>query len=173
MKKNNYFIEFNAFSHTIDRILLYTKRTSNSDEGLTVQRTKETENLLVNLKEIATAGLCLATKMILYGVIWEGDSGRPMCGVLETIRSDGVRHGGLGGYNNIDNVSFDIIRREIIRHYERGGMITIIGTVTTYRWRFMDVTLTMWYNPCYMEKKHLIFMEWLDRAAAFNSSPWI
>jgi mannan endo-1,4-beta-mannosidase len=155
------------------------KRTSNSDEGLnSVQRTKETENLLVNLKEIATAGFMFGHQDDpLYGVIWEGDSGRSdvrsVVGDYPAVMGFDIGGIELGATNNIDNVSFDIIRREIIRHYERGGMITISWHARNPltggdSW---DVTRNdVVQSVLHGEAKHLIFMEWLDRAAAFFNS---
>ena len=64
-----------------------------------------------------------------YGLTWEyqTDSSdvKNTCGDWPAVM--GFELGGIemGDAKNLDSVPFDVMRREIIRHYERGGIITI------------------------------------------------
>ena len=74
--------------------------------------------------------LCLCLKFDgLYGIGWKGDEGRSdvksVCGDYPAVLSFDLGHIELGAKRSLDGISFDTIRQEIIRHYERGGMISI------------------------------------------------
>jgi len=65
----------------------------------------------------------------LYGIGWEGDDGRSdvksVVGDYPAVMGFDLGRIELGSEKNIDNVSFEKIRQEIIRQYQRGGMITM------------------------------------------------
>lgn len=65
----------------------------------------------------------------LYGIGWEGDDGRSdvksVVGDYPAVMGFDLGRIELGNEKNIDNVFFKRIRKEIIRQYQRGGMITI------------------------------------------------
>jgi len=156
------------------------KRNSGNseDEKNQPQRTVETENLLKNLTAITAQGFMFGHQDDpLYGVTWEGDSGRSD---VQSVTGDysavmGFDIGGieLEAANNIDNVSFAIICREIIRQYERGGMITVswhadnpLTSGDSWDVNRNDVVRAVLPGG----EKHELFLGWLDRAAAFFNS---
>ncbi len=151
------------------------KPENNEDEKNQPQRTVETENLLKNLTAISTRGFMFGHQDDpLYGVTWEGDSGRSD---VQSVTGDypavmGFDLGGieLGAANNIDNVLFDIIRKEMIRHYERGGMITVSWHARNPltggdSWDVSRNDVVQSVLPG--GEKHAFFIGWLDKAAAF------
>ncbi len=113
----------------------------------------------------------------LYGVTWEDDSGRS-----DVLRVTGDYPAVMGfdigkiendSEKNIDNVSFAIIRREIIRQYERGGMITVSWHADNPltggdSWDVSSDDVVRAILPG--GEKHALFLGWLDRAAAFFNS---
>lgn len=95
-----------------------------------VSRTIETQNLLDKLKIISSSGFLFGHQDDpLYGVTWEGDSGRSdvksVVGDFPAVMGFDLGRIEHGSEKNIDNVSFEIIRQEIIQQYNRGGMVTI------------------------------------------------
>lgn len=106
------------------------KSSGNREKMSSPKRTAETENLLRNLKAIAATGFMFGHQDDpLYGVTWEGDSGRSdvqsVTGDYPAVMGFDIGKIEHESEKNIDNVSFEIIREEIIRHYQRGGMITV------------------------------------------------
>jgi mannan endo-1,4-beta-mannosidase len=92
--------------------------------------TPETQNLLKNLKVISEKGFMFGHQDDpLYGIGWEGDDGRSdvksVVGDYPAVMGFDLGRIELGSEKNIDNVSFEKIRQEIIRQYQRGGMITM------------------------------------------------
>lgn len=92
--------------------------------------TPQTQNLLKNLKVISEKGFMFGHQDDpLYGVGWEGDEGRSdvksVVGDYPAVMGFDLGRIELGNEKNIDNVSFEKIRQEIIRQYRRGGMITM------------------------------------------------
>jgi len=92
--------------------------------------TPETQNLLKNLKVISGKGFMFGHQDDpLYGIGWEGDDGRSdvksVVGDYPAVMGFDLGRIELGNEKNIDNVSFEKIRQEIIRQYQRGGMITM------------------------------------------------
>ena len=156
------------------------KRSSgnNDSEKPRPVRTTETENLLRNLKALPAEGFMFGHQDDpLYGVTWEGDSGRSdvqsVTGDYPAVMGFDIGKIERGSEKNIDNVSFDIIRREMIRQYERGGMVTVSwhadNPVTggdPWDVSRNDVVRSILPGG----EKHDLFLEWLDRAAAFFNS---
>jgi len=111
-----------------------------------------------------------------YGIGWAYEEGRS--DVLETCGDwpavMGFDLGGIeaGDAKNLDSVPFDLIRTEIIRHHQRGGIITISwhprnpltgGTA----WDATDGVVTAVLAE---GETHDRFLTWLERVGAFLSS---
>lgn len=166
-------------------ILLFTgsscaekKSSCEGEEMSRPQRTAETEKLLYNVKAIAVDGFMFGHQDDpLYGVTWEGDSGRSdvrsVTGDYPAVMGFDIGKIEHGSEKNIDNVSFAIIREEMIRHYERGGMITVSWHVDnpltgSNSWDVSHNDVVQSVLPG--EEKHELFIGWLEKAAAFFNS---
>lgn len=147
-------------------------------------RTQRTENLLANLKAIAKDGYLIGHQdATVYGVGWVGESDRSdvksVTGDFPAIVGFDLGHLELGDSVNLDGVPFDRMRREIINHFDRGGMVTL-------SWH-LDNPLTegtAWVVPDSLtdqEKQsvasvleggqcHEKFLGWLDTLANFFNS---
>ncbi|MBP7151209.1 MAG: beta-mannosidase [Paludibacteraceae bacterium] len=166
------FISINGFSQQSD---IKTINLSERIKTLTLQ----TQNLLKNLKVISEKGFMFGHQDDpLYGIGWEGDDGRSdvksVVGDYPAVMGFDLGRIELGNEKNIDNVSFEKIRQEIIRQYQRGGMITM-------SWH-MNNPLTN--GDAWDVKKgenavasvlpdgqnHDKFLHWLQRAADFFNS---
>ena len=113
----------NAFSQPSCRI-------NNNQNKRIKTLTPETQNLLKNLKIISKKGFMFGHQDDpLYGIGWEGDDGRSdvksVVGDYPAVMGFDLGRIELGNEKNIDNVSFEKIRQEIVRQYQRGGMITM------------------------------------------------
>ncbi len=155
------------------------KKTTDAASGtITLQRSAGAANLLQSLKKIPYRGFMFGHQDDpLYGVTWEGDSGRSdvqrVTGDYPAVMGFDIGRIEQDSEKNIDNVSFAIIRREIIRQYERGGMITVswhadnpLTGGDAWDVNRNDVVRSVLSGG----EKHDLFLGWLDRAAAFFSS---
>lgn len=132
-------------------------------------RTKRTENLLNNLKEITAQGYLFGHQdATLYGEGWADDSARSD---VEVVTGDmpalvGFEIGGIetGDSLNIYSTPFEKIRKEIINQYDRGGIVTI-----TWQCKNPAQGSTL---ASIMEDgdKHEQFLEWIDKVAEFMKS---
>lgn len=132
-------------------------------------RTKRTENLLNNLKDITTQGYLFGHQdATLYGEGWADDSARSD---VEVVTGDmpalvGFEIGGIetGDSLNIYSTPFEKIRKEIINQYDRGGIVTI-----TWQCKKPAQGSTL---ASIMEDgdKHEQFLEWIDKVAVFMKS---
>ncbi|MGN0050103.1 MAG: glycoside hydrolase family 26 protein [Prevotella sp.] len=147
-------------------------------------RTQRTENLLANLRKISANGYLIGHQDDpVYGVGWVGDSCRSdvksVCGDFPAVIGFDLGHLELGDSVNLDGVPFDRMRDEIIRHFDRGGMVTL-------SWH-LDNPLTggsAWVKPDSLTdqekqtvasvleggKCHEKFLGWLDTLASFLNS---
>ena len=147
-------------------------------------RTQRTENLLANLREISANGYLVGHQDDpVYGVGWVGDSCRSdvksVCNDYPAVIGFDLGHLELGDSLNLDGVPFDRMKQEIIRQYDRGGMVTL-------SWH-LDNPLTggsAWVKPDSLtdqEKQtvasvleggecHDKFLGWLDTLASFLNS---
>ena len=147
-------------------------------------RTQRTENLLANLKATAEKGYLVGHQDdTVYGIGWVGDSCRSdvrsVCDDFPAIVGFDLGHLELGDSVNLDGVPFNRMREEIIRQYDRGGMVTL-------SWH-LDNPLTggtAWVKPDSLTDKekqtiasvleggecHEKFLGWLDTLAAFLNS---
>lgn len=154
------------------------KSSENGEVMISPQRTTETEKLLVNLKKIAADGFMFGHQDDpLYGVTWEGDSGRSdvqsVTGDYPAVMGFDIGKIENDSEKNIDNVTFNIIREEMIRHYKRGGMITVSWHADNPltggdSWDVSRDDVVAAILPG--GEKHELFLGWLDRAAAFFNS---
>ena len=147
-------------------------------------RTQRTENLLAHLHAISANGYLIGHQDDpVYGVGWVGDSCRSdvksVCGDFPAVIGFDLGHLELGDSVNLDGVPFDRMRDEIIRHFDRGGMVTL-------SWH-LDNPLTggsAWVKPDSLTdqekqtvasvleggKCHEKFLGWLDILASFINS---
>ena len=147
-------------------------------------RTQRTENLLAHLHAISANGYLIGHQDDpVYGVGWVGDSCRSdvksVCGDFPAVIGFDLGHLELGDSVNLDGVPFDRMRDEIIRHCDRGGMVTL-------SWH-LDNPLTggsAWVKPDSLTdqekqtvasvleggKCHEKFLGWLDILASFLNS---
>lgn len=96
----------------------------------TLPRTVHTQYLLANLSVVAAEGFLFGQQdATLYGIGWEGDSGRSdiqsVVGDYPAVIGFDLGRIERDSETNIDNVSFEKIRQEIIQQYKRGGIVTI------------------------------------------------
>lgn len=94
-----------------------------------VQRSPETEGLLNALKQVPQKGFMFGHHDApIYGIGWEGEQDRSdvksVCGAYPAVMSFDLGGIELGSDQNLDKVSFDVIRKEVIKQYQRGGMST-------------------------------------------------
>ena len=144
-------------------------------------RTQRTENLLANLRDISYKGYLVGHQdATVYGVGWVGDSCRSdvksVCNDYPAVIGFDLGHLELGDSVNLDGVPFDRMKQEIIRQFDRGGMVTL-------SWH-LDNPLTggsAWVKPDSLtdqEKQtvasvleggqcHEKFLGWLDTLAEF------
>ncbi len=156
---------------------------SNPESGST--RTLQTENLLASLKAMAGSGRYMYAHQDdpVYGHGWAWDDDRSdvksVCGDLPAVMGFDLGHIELGDEKNLDGVPFDRIRKETIKLYEAGGMVT-------FSWH-LDNPLTKgtaWVEngeKASLERRtvssvleggenHELFLGWLDRLADFMNS---
>ena len=141
-------------------------------------RTQETEKLLANLKKISSKGIMFGHHDdTVYGIGWEGDEGgsdvQRVCGHYPAVISFDLGELELGGETNLDKVPFDSIRKEIIAHYRRGGMISLSWHARNPltggdAWDAKNETVVKSVLPG--GANHEKFTGWLDRVAGFISS---
>ncbi|NDW13697.1 beta-mannosidase [Bacteroides sp. 214] len=142
------------------------------------KRTPETEALLVSLKQMPGYGIMFGQHDApVYGIGWQGDENRSdvksVCGDYPAVMSFDLGHIELGKENNLDNVSFDRIRREIIAQYNRGGVITISWHVDNpatggNSWDVSDSTTVA--SLLFDGMNHVKLLRWLDCVANFMNS---
>lgn len=127
------------------------------------------------LREISSNGYMMGHQDApFYGVTWEWEEGR--CDVRETCGDYpavmGFDLGGIemGDEKNLDSVPFTRIHDELIKHYERGGIVTLswhprnpITGGTAWDVTSDHAVRSVLYGGCQHEK----FQLWLKRAADF------
>ena len=132
-------------------------------------RTQRTENLLVKLSDITSSGYLFGQQdATLYGEGWADDSARSdiktICGDMPALV--GFEIGGIETDDslNIYSTPFDLIRKEIINQYDRGGVVTI-------SWQCKNPVKGGTIADI-MENgsKHEQFIGWLDKVAEFMKS---
>lgn len=154
-------------------------------------RTQRTENLLTNLKQLCDSSVYLFGHHddTVYGIGWEADYAndstihqrsdiKSVCNDYPALLSFDLGHLELGDECNLDGVPFDRIRKEVIAHFDKGGMVTM-------SWH-LDNPLSggsSWVSDSLaaIEAKtveavleggarHELMLTWLDRVADFINS---
>ncbi|MBQ7258891.1 MAG: cellulase family glycosylhydrolase [Paludibacteraceae bacterium] len=111
-----------------------------------------------------------------YGLGWAYEDGRSdvleTCGDYPAVMGFDIGGIEMGDTKNLDSVPFDLMRQEIIRHHQRGGIVTISwhprnpvtgGTA----WDATDGVVTAILAE---GETHDLFMTWLERVRTFLSS---
>jgi mannan endo-1,4-beta-mannosidase len=99
-------------------------------------RTQRTENLLINLKALGDSSVYLFGHQddTVYGIGWTGDEDRSdvesVCNDYPALLGFDLGNIEKGDSANLDGISFERIRQEVIRHYDRGGMVSLSWTLS-------------------------------------------
>jgi len=147
-------------------------------------RTQRTENLLASLKQLAAEGKYMFAHhdATMYGIGWVGDSARSdvhsVCGDQPALLSFDLGWLELGKDKNLDGVSFDRMRQEIFKHFNRGGMITLswhVNNPLSERQSWVADSLRELESQTVASileggQQHKKFVGWLDRVADFMNS---
>jgi len=147
-------------------------------------RTVRTENLLVSMKRIASDGQFMFGHHddTAYGVGWVGDSARSdvqsVCGDYPAVVGFDLGGIELGRDGNLDGVAADRLRRNIIQHFDRGGMVTLswhCNNPLSGRHAWMADSLSDVESHTVSQilaegSTHEKFLAWLDRVADFLNS---
>ena len=93
-------------------------------------KTLETHILLSNLESTTLKGIMFGHHDdTVYGIGWEGNEDssdvKSVCGGYPAVISFDLGEIELGKKENLDKVSFDKIRSEIIKHYQRDGVVSL------------------------------------------------
>lgn len=149
-----------------------------SEETVENTRTAETELLLKNLKKVSAQGIMFGHHDdTVYGIGWEGDSGRSdvksVCGDYPAVISFDLGELELGGEANLDKVAFDTLRKEIVNQYLRGGMVSLSWHARNPKtggdaWDVTDTTVVKSILPG--GECHQKFAGWLGSVASFINS---
>ncbi|MFV0290749.1 MAG: glycoside hydrolase family 26 protein [Mangrovibacterium sp.] len=139
------------------------------------KRTIETENLLISLKNMPQYGILFGHHDDpLYGIGWEFEADRSdvksVCGDYPAVMSFDIGHIELGKPYSLDSVPFQTLRNEIVKQYERGGMVTISWHAdnpetggNSWDIEAPNVVTSVLEGG----KNHALFLTWLDRTADF------
>lgn len=147
--------------------------------GVSMEKsTPETQKLLSNLQLMSSRGIMFGHHDdTVYGIGWEGDEGRSdvksVCGDYPAVISFDLGEIELGKDENLDKVSFDKIRKEIINQYERGGMVSLSWHARNPltggdAWDISDTTVVRSILPG--GSRHDKFINWMDCVATFLNS---
>ena len=154
-------------------------------------RTQRTENLLANLKAMGDSAVYMFGHHddTVYGIGWEADYNndstihqrsdvKSVCNDYPALLSFDLGHIELGDSVNLDGVPFQRMRQEIIKHFDRGGMVTL-------SWHLNNPLSggSSWVADSLREvesktvaavleggEKHEMFLSWIDRVADFLNS---
>lgn len=154
-------------------------------------RTERTENLLQSLKAQGDSGVYMFGHHddTVYGIGWEADYQNDstvgtksdvgsVCHDLPAVLSFDLGRIELGGDKNLDGVPFDRLRKEIIHHFDRGGMVTLSwhadnplsGGTAWVADSLKDVETRTVAAVLEGGEQHDKFVGWLDTVAEFLNS---
>lgn len=147
-------------------------------------RTQRTENLLNNLKKLSAEGYLVGHQDdTVYGIGWVGDSCRSdvqsVCGDFPAVIGFDLGHLENGDSLNLDGVPFERMRQEIIRQFDRGGMVTLSwhldnpltgGTAWVVGDSLAEQEKLTVASVLEDGEKHEVFLGWLDTLASFLNS---
>ena len=141
-------------------------------------KTLETHILLSNLESTTLKGIMFGHHDdTVYGIGWEGNEDssdvKSVCGDYPAVISFDLGEIELGKKENLDKVSFDKIRSEIIKHYQRGGVVSLSWHVRNPltggdSWDVSDSTVVSSILPGGTNYEK--FSGWLDKVAFFLNS---
>ncbi len=154
------------------------------DELAPTGRTQNTENLLANLKTLATEkGYLFGHEdSPMYGAGWRGADDKSD---IKEVTSDypalmgfDLGHLELDQAKNLDAVPFDSMRIQIVRQFERGGVVTISwhpnnplsGGTAWVADSLQDIEGKTVDAILEGGEKHDLFVQWLDKAADYVNS---
>ena len=155
----------------------------NSNQGKQVEqkevKTPEAVAMLDMLKTVSQQGKFLFGHHDdpVYGIGWDGDADRSdvksVCGDYPAVMSFDLGRIEIYGDKNLDNVSMDRIRQEVVAQYERGGMVSFswhVDNPVTGKdsWDVSDSTVVQSVLPG--GANHEKFMGWLDKVADYLNS---
>lgn len=157
---------------------------SKLDELASTGRTQNTENLLANLKTLATEkGYLFGHEdSPMYGAGWRGADDRSD---IKEVTSDypalmgfDLGHLEIDHEKNLDAVPFDSMRVQIVRQFERGGVVTISwhpnnplsGGTAWVADSLQDIEGKTVDAILEGGDKHDLFVQWLDKAADYINS---
>lgn len=147
-------------------------------------RTVRTEALLSSMKQMVQDGQYMFGHQDdpVYGHDWVGDADRSdvksVCGDYPAVMGFDLGHLELGDSANLDGVPFDRMRQEILRQFDRGGVVTL-------SWHLNNPLSggTAWVADSLRDieshtveavlpggEKHELFLSWIDRVAEFLNS---
>lgn len=148
------------------------------ETSMVSKRTAETETLLQNLPLLASKGFMFGHQDdTMYGIGWDGEEGRSdvyeVVGDYPAVLGVDLGRIELKGDLNIDKVPFDRMRNEMIRQYERGGVITVSWHANNPltggdAWDVDSGNAVSSILPG--GERHDLFMDWLGSAARFFQS---
>lgn len=147
---------------------------------------RQSQSLLERLQTLQQQGTMFGHQDDpFYGIGWEYEPGRSdvleSCGDWPAVMGFDLGGIEMGDAKNLDSVPFDLIRTEIIRHYQRGGIITIswhprnpltaLDHLNTWpegsAWDATDGAVTAILSE---GETHDLFLTWLERVRTFLSS---
>ena len=154
-------------------------------------RTLRTERLLNHLMAYGDSTVYMFGQhdATVYGIGWEADYSndstihlrsdvKSVCNDHPALLSFDLGHIELGDERNLDGVPFERIRKEIIAHYDRGGMVTLSwhldnplsGGSSWVADSLKDVETRTVAAVLEGGEKHELFLTWIDRVADFLNS---
>ena len=141
-------------------------------------RTREAEALLTLLKEVPQRGFLFGHHDDpVYGIGWDGDEERSdvksVCGDYPAVMSFDLGRLELKGNCNLDKIPVERLRKEIIRQYERGGVVSLSWHADNPltggdAWDVTDSTVVTSILPG--GENHPKFMGWLETIGDFLTS---
>ena len=141
-------------------------------------RTPETTALLTGLKSSTERGVMFGHHDdTAYGIGWEFEEGRSdvqsVCGDYPAVISFDLGELELGGEASLDGVPFALIKKEIVKQYERGGMASLSWHLRNPKtggdsWDVSDSTVVKSVLPG--GEHHGKFTGWLKQMADFLNS---
>lgn len=168
----------NRLSLLIGILILAMGFSSCTTNVASLKRTQETEDLLQMLKKMPEKGMMFGHHDDpVYGIGWNGDLDRSdvksVCGDYPAVMSFDLGHIELGKKDNLDKVSFERIKNEIITQYKRGGVCTLswhLDNPVTGKdsWDVSDTTVVS--SVLSGGVNHDKFLGWLDKVADFMNS---
>lgn len=138
-------------------------------------QTSPKERLIENLRGVPQKGILFGHHDdTVYGIGWEFDEGgsdvRKVCGDYPAVISFDLGEIELGGDKSLDKVPFDIIRREAINQYNRGGLVSFSWHPRNPKtggdaWDVTDTTVVRSILPG--GENHAKFQGWLGKVNDF------